>query len=128
MASHSSSSQTTSGLSALNMNVRPSSTRARGDRWGAVEGSSFRWEYQMVSDRHKVIKFDRRPEVNRPNLRMLSRPLLRFNPYKRMVLASSRVTDKTTTTINCASKASISTHMHAPEVEAANGSSAADVA
>ncbi|RPD52621.1 hypothetical protein L227DRAFT_568479 [Lentinus tigrinus ALCF2SS1-6] len=123
---------TTTSLPSLNTNVRPSSTRARGDRWGAVEGSSFRWEYQMVSDRHKVIKFDGRLEVNRPNLKALSSPRISVwsltSGSCTQVLASSRVTDKTTTTTNCASKASISTYMHAPEVEAANGSSAADVA
>ena len=39
----------------------------------------------MISDRHKVLKFDRRENIKRPDRRTLSSGPSRFNPYKRMV-------------------------------------------
>lgn len=50
-----------------------------------LQGTNFRWEYQMISDRYKVLRFDRRPEGKRADPIKLSGHLPRFNPYKRMV-------------------------------------------
>ncbi|KAI0688345.1 hypothetical protein C8T65DRAFT_700583 [Cerioporus squamosus] len=75
---------TSASRPASNGNPSSAPTRTRGESWGAVEGHGFCWEYQMISDRHKVLKFHRRLKPDHRNQKMLSGRLARFNPYKRM--------------------------------------------
>ncbi|RPD52706.1 hypothetical protein L227DRAFT_568423 [Lentinus tigrinus ALCF2SS1-6] len=59
-----------------------------GDRWGTVEGTTFTWEYEMLPDKQKVLRFDRRIESDTPDRVSVTGRPARFNPYKRMSLTS----------------------------------------
>ncbi|RPD57644.1 hypothetical protein L227DRAFT_565162 [Lentinus tigrinus ALCF2SS1-6] len=75
---------------------QPTPAPTPGDRWGTVEGTTFTWEYEMLPDKQKVLRFDRRIESDKPDRVSVTGRPARFNPYKRMSLTSRTLSSTNT--------------------------------